>query len=150
MGKGENLYCLYKYKRAEHSKKNKTRAFALGISSSGHPSLRVNFNDKASTPTAMCRNSINLDISLSSGRSRIFLRGAPTHKSGYVNLLFCKFICQKLHENIRIWTWGASLASPLDPPMLSLTMTLSYLDSRSFHLEKFFLHDNNYFESLVK
>ena len=101
VGQRENLHCLYRYKRAGHSKKNKTRAFALGISSSGQPSLRVNFNDKASTPTTMCRNSINLDISLSSGRSRIFLRGAPTPKMGMLTYCFANLFaknCMKIKE----------------------------------------------------
>ena len=35
-----------------------------------------------------------------SGGSRIFLRGRQLPKY----LLFCKFVCRKLHENERIWT----------------------------------------------
>ena len=43
--------------------------------------------------------------------------GAPTPKSAIIFQIFS----QKLHENERIWTpGGASLAPPLDPPMLDV------------------------------
>ena len=37
--------------------------------------------------------------------------GGGNSKSGCANPLFCKFFCQKLHENERIWTRERSLRS---------------------------------------
>ena len=67
------------------------------------------------------------------GRSRIFLSGAPTPnaQSRCANVLFCNFVCQKLHDNERIWTQGGGAhvtGVPLDPPML---LTTWYTLSRS-------------------
>ena len=49
--------------------------------------------------------------------------GAPTPKVGVLT----NFLGRKLHENERIWTpgGGASLAPPLDPPLLELMHSIS-------------------------
>ena len=44
-------------------------------------------------------------------------RGCQPQRGG-ANILFDQF-SQKLHENEKKLTWGASLQPPLDPPMLS-------------------------------
>ena len=44
--------------------------------------------------------------------------GAPTSQGGAPTYDYAK-IFQKLHEIERIWTGGASLAPPLDPPLQS-------------------------------
>ena len=57
-----------------------------------------------------------MDI-LVSGGSRIFPRGCADSQIGIILHIFCR----KLHENERILDPGrgrASLAPPLDPPML--------------------------------
>ena len=54
--------------------------------------------------------------------------GAPTPKVGVLTYFFG----QKLHENERIWTpGGSSLASPLDPPLVTVfvhTLKLNLLN----------------------
>ena len=39
--------------------------------------------------------------------------GAPTPNTAII----LQLVCRKLHQNERIWTGGASLVPPLDPPM---------------------------------
>ena len=55
----------------------------------------------------------------SSGRSRIFLRGAPNPKL----VLFCNFFAKSCMKMKEFGAWGglASLAPPLDPPMWMAT-----------------------------
>ena len=51
-----------------------------------------------------------------------FRGGVPTPKSAII----FQFFCRKLHENERIWTRGcASLAPPLDPPMMSIFLKMT-------------------------
>ena len=54
-------------------------------------------------------------------------RGAPTYH-------FAKF-SQKLHEIERIWTPGASLATPLDPPLNS---SIHFINIAVVHMESIF------------
>ena len=43
--------------------------------------------------------------------------------------IICQDFCRKLHENERNWTErGASLASPLDPPMVFVSVLRETLD----------------------
>ena len=72
---------------------------------------------------------LELKQMVTSGRSRIFPGGgAPTPKVGVLTYFFG----QKLHENERIWTpGGSSLASPLDPPLVTVfvhTLKLNLLN----------------------
>ena len=59
-----------------------------------------------------------LTTTVLSGGSRIFPRGGANSQNCY----YFSHFCRKLHENERIWTpgagGGASLAPPLDPPMV--------------------------------
>ena len=65
-----------------------------------------------------------VSVPLSSGESRIFLAGGPTHKSGCTNLLFCKFFaenCMKMKEIGPQGGGGARVHAPsLDPSVLSV------------------------------
>ena len=53
---------------------------------------------------------------MNSGGSRILEKGTKS-KSGCANLLFCKFVAEKFHENERIWNLKRGRAS-LTPPWI--------------------------------
>ena len=57
---------------------------------------------------------------VSSGGSRIFLRGGANSQRPITLQMFCR----KLHENERIWTPGGVPGVPPDPPMVSITALL--------------------------
>ena len=68
---------------------------------------------KSSVPMELTWKAVDNPASEVSGGSRIFPGGAPTPKGGVLTY----FLGRKLHQNERIWTRGASLAPPLDPPL---------------------------------